>query len=120
MFTLYQTESDDGGRTWTAPHRLIDPQGGAPSHIIRHSFGVLIAGYSNRLIGKPGIRMMFSTDDGESWDTDHILFESDFGDDLGYPATVELSDGSLLTVFYAHTGEEGPAVIMQQRWAIDC
>jgi len=118
MFTLYQTESDDGGKTWSAPHRLIDPQGGAPSHIYLHSSGVLIAAYSNRLIGKPGIRMMFSTDGGEHWETDHILFESDYGDDLGYPSTVELSDGSLLTVFYAHTGEEGPAVIMQQRWEI--
>ena len=119
MFTLYQTESDDGGKTWTAPHRLIHPQGGAPSHIMMHSSGVLIAAYSNRLIGKPGIRVMFSTDGGENWDTDHILYESDFGGDLGYPATVELNDGSLLTVFYAHTGEEGPAVIWQQRWALD-
>ena len=119
MFTLYQSESDDGGKTWSAPHRLIHPQGGAPSHIYMHSSGVLIAAYSNRLIGKPGIRLMFSTDGGENWDTDHILFESDFGDDLGYPATVELSDGSLLTVFYAHTGEEGPAVIWQQKWELE-
>lgn len=119
MFTLYQTESDDGGRTWTHPHRLIHPLGGAPSHIYLHSSGVLIAAYGNRLLGKPGIRLMFSTDGGESWDTDHILVENDFGDDLGYPATVELSDGSLLTVFYAHTGEEEPAVILQQKWKLD-
>ena len=119
MFTLYQTESDDGGRTWTDPHPLLHPHGGAPSHIIRHSSGALIAAYSNRLLGKPGIRVMFSADGGESWDTDHILFESDFGEDLGYPATVELTDGSLLTVFYAHTGEEEPAVILQQKWKLN-
>ncbi len=118
MFTLYQSESDDGGRTWSTPHRLIHPQGGSPSHLYRHSSGTLIAAYGNRLIDKPGIRLMFSTDSGESWDTDHILFESDFGDDLGYPATVELADGSLLTVFYAHTGAEGPAVIWQQKWRL--
>ena len=119
MFTLYQSESDDGGKTWSKPHRLIHPQGGAPSHMMMNSSGVLSASYSNRLIGKPGIRLMFSTDGGESWDTDHILFESDYGDDLGYPATVELADGSLLTVFYAHTGEEGPAVIWQQKWKLE-
>ena len=119
QFSTYQSESDDGGKTWSTPHRLIHPQGGAPSHIMMHSSGVLIAAYSNRLIGKPGIRLMFSTDGGESWDTDHILFESDYGDDLGYPATVELADGSLLTVFYAHTVEEGPAVIWQQKWKLD-
>lgn len=119
MFTVYQTESDDGGRTWTAPHRLLHPWGGSPSHIYRHSSGTLIAAYSNRLLGKPGIRFMVSADGGESWDTDHILFESDFGDDLGYPATVELGDGSLLTVFYAHTAADGPAVIWQQRWRLE-
>ena len=61
----------------------------------------------------------FSLDDGKTWETDHILCENDYGEDLGYPATVELSDGSLLTVFYAHTGDESPAVIWQQKWALD-
>ncbi len=119
QFSTYQSISDDGGKTWTAPRRLLGPKGGAPSHICMHSSGVLIAAYSNRFIDKPGIRLMFSTNGGETWETDHILFESDFGADLGYPATVELADGSLLTVFYAHTGEEGPAVIWQQKWKLE-
>ena len=44
--------------------------------------------------------------------------------DLGYPTTVELDDGSLLTVFYAHIDDgkqyddvcDGSAVVWQQRW----
>jgi len=32
---------------------------------------------------------------------------------------VELSDGSLLTVFYAHPAADQPAVIMQQKWRIE-
>ena len=36
----------------------------------------------------------------------------------GLSATVELKDGSLLTVFYALEKEGEPAVIMQQRWKL--
>jgi hypothetical protein len=32
---------------------------------------------------------------------------------------VELSDGSLLTVFYAIEEEGGPCVIMQTRWTFE-
>ena len=60
---------------------------------------------------------MFSADNGATWETPNdFLYESNLGPDLGYPATVELSDGSLLTVFYAGTEPGGPVVIKQQKW----
>ena len=120
MLTLYQTKSFDRGRSWTKPKMIIGENDGAPSHIIRHSSGVLVCTYGRRT--RPfGIRVMFSNDNGESWDNGHILYENKYTADLGYPSTIELSDGSLLTVFYAHEGEreETPAVIMQQKWRIE-
>ena len=66
-----------------------------------------------------GIQVMFSQDEGKTWSTDHMLCEDEVSPDLGYPATVELSDGSLLTVFYAHPAADQPAVIMQQKWRIE-
>ena len=39
--------------------------------------------------------------------------------DIGYPSTVELEDGSLLTMFYAHKSESEPAIIMQQKWGFE-
>ena len=144
-FTTYQCESDDGGRSFTKPHRLLPIKGGAPSHLYMHSSGMLIATYSYRM--PPfGIRAMFSRDGGESWESGVELFVNgmstdkegapiildpqtkvDFDPknitadyDLGYPATVELKDGSLLTVFYAHEKggdrEASPAVIRQIVW----
>jgi hypothetical protein len=66
---------------------------------------------------------MFSSDNGNSWETGHYLYSEGLGIDLGYPSTVELSDGSLLTVFYACTkktdGMDAPTVIMQQRWRFE-
>ena len=119
IFTTYQSISEDGGRTWSKPEQLLENNGGAPSHIIRHSAtGLLIAVYGRRQ--KPfGIKAMFSADEGKTWSTDHDLYVDEVSSDLGYPATVELSDGSLLTIFYAHPAEGQPAVIMQQKWRIE-
>ncbi len=115
LFTTYQSESHDGGLTFTTPRRLLGLKGGAPAHLLLHSSGTLISAYGYR--EKPfGIRLMFSEDGGASWQTDVPLYEQDISADLGYPATVECRDGTLLTVFYAHASEDSPAVIWQQRW----
>ncbi len=115
-FTLYQSVSCDGGFTWTEPERLLPEKGGAPSHILKHSSGVLIATYGYR--EKPyGIKAMFSYDNGKTWDTDYRIYSNDISDDLGYPATVELKDGSLLTVFYANHTDNSHAVILKQKWS---
>ena len=66
-----------------------------------------------------GIRAMFSTDNGKTWDVDHEIYKTEVSADLGYPSTVELKDGSLLTVFYACPEQNGPAVIMQQKWTFE-
>ncbi len=115
-FSTYQATSNDGGVTWSAPKPLLGPHGGAASHIMRHSSGVLVASYSYR--EKPyGIKIMLSSDNGESWDVEHRLYTGEASADLGYPSTVELADGSLLTVFYART-EPRVAVILKQRWKL--
>ena len=126
-FTTYQSESYDGGKTWTKAYPLLPDRGGAPAHIMEHSSGVLISVYGYRTPPKGGIRVMFSTDGGKTWDVDHILYENELNPvDLGYPATVELDDVTLLTVFYAHEDDgksyndpgQGPTVIWQQKWRI--
>ena len=120
IFTLFQSQSHDWGKTWTAPKQILPDSGGAPAHLYRHSSGVLLYTYGHR--GTPfrvppfGIKVMFSRDNGKTWDTDHRIYTAEASLDLGYPSTVELSDGSLLTVFYGIPVSGAPAVIMQQRW----
>lgn len=119
--TIYQSTSTDGGKSWTVPVPLLGDGyvDGCPAHIIRHSSGVLISAYSYR---KPpfGIKAMISTDGGESWDTsDHRIYTNTVSPDLGYPSTVEMPDGTMLTVFYARPSESSPCVIMQQRWVLE-
>ena len=123
VFTLYQSKSTDGGKTWSKPRQILTREGGAPSHLLKHSSGLLICTYGFR--GEPmrtppfGIRVMFSRDNGETWSESESIYENDFSLDLGYPSTVELADGSLLTVYYAHLEPDAPAVILQQKWRIE-
>lgn len=116
-FTVFQSVSDDGGKTWTEPVMLLDKTGGAPPHLIQLSSGLLVSTYGRRK--QPyGIMAMISTDGGESWKKDIRLYENTASDDIGYPSTVELDDGTLLTVFYA-TDEDGkPCDIRQLKWKI--
>ncbi|MBR5528181.1 MAG: exo-alpha-sialidase [Clostridia bacterium] len=115
-FTLFQSESHDGGKTWTAPHRLLPNGSGAPSHIMRHSSGILIATYGYRTPPYE-IRAMISKDDGKTWETDLTVCSDLSTHDIGYPSTVELSDGSLITVFYKASKDRSD--IAQQKWNSD-
>jgi hypothetical protein len=96
-FSLVQTESDDGGRTW-APARPLGFHG-SPPHLLLHSSGAIVGVYGYRL--EPfGQRAMISRDGGRTWVHDVILRDDGPDADLGYPSSVELEDGSILTVCY--------------------
>lgn len=117
VFTIYQSESYDNASTFTKPHPILPSTGGAPPHLIRHSSGILISVYGYRNVPY-GIRVMFSYDCGVTWDTDYILNDDAPNADLGYPATAELTDGSLLTVYYQYPKNKNHAVIMQNIWRL--
>ena len=115
-FTVYQSVSDDLGYTFTAPVPLLADKGGSPPHLLLHSSGVLVSVYGYR--EKPyGIRAMFSRDGGETWDTDNVLLSEEPSADLGYPASVELLYGRILTVFYTRERAGGDSVIRQVVWS---
>lgn len=117
LFTIYQSVSMDGGKTWSEPEMLLDLTEGAPPHIIMLKSGVLVCTYGRRIMPY-GIRGMVSFDNGETWERDFLLYENTASDDIGYPSTIELEDGTLLTVFYATDGETLPCQILQQKWRI--
>ncbi len=118
IFTLYQSESEDGGNTFTKPHRIIGERSGAPAHLLLHSSGVLLSVYGHR--ENPfGIRVIASRDYGKSWSAECVLFAQGINADIGYPCSVERTDGSILTVFYTHDTENSPAVIKQLIWRLE-
>ena len=125
LFTMYESFSSDGGKTWTVPAPLTlteesaketSPENlGAPPHLFRHSSGALILSCATR-IQPIGIQMLISRDEGKSWDAFVLTEDVPNTADIGYPATTELPDGSLYTVWYQHPALDAPAVIYGAHW----
>ncbi len=113
VFTVFQSVSTDGGKTFSKPVQLLGDLGGSPAHLMLHSSGVLVSTYGYRE-APYGQRVMFSKDEGETWDTDYVIDALGQSGDLGYPATVELKDGSLLTCYYEN--KDGESKIMMNNW----
>ena len=110
-----QTESSDGGKTWSIPHGI--GVWGLPSHLLALRDGRLLMTYGHR---RPpfGNQARISSDEGGTWGEAMILSGDGIGGDLGYPSTVELKDGSLLTVWYETMKAPVRAVLRQAHWTL--
>ena len=110
-----QTESSDGGKTWSVPH----PIGvwGLPSHLLRLRDGRLLMSYGYRR--KPfGNQARISTDHGKTWGEPVTISGDGANGDLGYPSTVELQDGTLLTAWYEQMSSRPRAVLRLAKWSL--
>ena len=111
-----QTESKDGGKTWSEPRSI--GVWGLPSHLLRLRDGRLLMTYGHRR--KPyGNQARMSSDNGHTWSEPMILSGDGIGGDLGYPSTVELGDGTLLSVWYETLKEPKLAVLRQATWRME-
>ncbi len=106
--------STDNGRSWKQEQQLTGPLE-HPAHLIELSDGRVLLTYGNRSLanwkskwsnGSPGkaefpkgIGVRISADSGRTWSEPERI--ASFDGDGGYPSTVELPDGRLLTGFYA-------------------
>ncbi len=111
-----QTHSDDGGQTWTEPYAIGG--WGLPSHLLRLRDGRLLMTYGHRR-APLGNQARVSDDGGRSWSEPIVLSGDGASGDLGYPSTVELGSGDLLTVWYENMSASPRAVLRQARWQLE-
>lgn len=110
-----QTESSDGGKTWTEPHGI--GVWGLPSHLLRLRDGRLVMSYGYRR-APFGNQARVSKDDGRTWGEPITISADGIRGDLGYPSTVELNDGGLLTVWYEQMAASPMSVLRMARWSL--
>jgi len=96
--------SRDAGRTWSAP-AAVTRIAEHPADLCRlRGSGRILLTFGRRR--RPlGLGALTSSDGGTTWDTDHeVLLAGDgIGHDVGYPSTVQLDDGALVTAaYFAH------------------
>lgn len=110
-----QTESTDGGKTWSVPHAIN--VWGLPSHLLRLKDGRLLMSYGHRR--KPfGNQARISSDHGKTWSEPLTISADGHTGDLGYPSTVECQDGSFVTVWYELLKDSPNAQLRQARWKL--
>ena len=115
-FTIATTASSDGGKTWS--ELSCTDVSGSPPHLMLHSSGALICSFGRRE-APMGERAMVSYDLGKTWDSLYVLNECvTKGEDLGYPSTVELDDGCLMTVYYQRYGEDTTSSVLYTKWRL--
>ena len=114
-FRTMVTRSNDGGRTWSEMEEIGAK--GAPPHLLRHSSGAIVCvfGYRRRPFGQ---HCMISYDNGKTWSEEYVLRDDSATRDLGYPASVELKDGSIFTIYYQHEGTSVRSSILWTRWKL--
>ncbi|MHB1295188.1 MAG: sialidase family protein [Anaerolineae bacterium] len=108
--------SADLGRTWSAPEQ-ITRDGEHPADLTLLAGGRVMLSFGRRI--RPlGCGALFSEDGGRTWDTDHeVLLAGDGagdardGRDVGYPSSVQLADGQIVTLMYFASGSE-----MSEHW----
>lgn len=110
-----QSESTDGGRTWSVPHSI--GVWGLPSHLLRLRDGRLLMSYGHRR--KPlGNLARVSDDNGRTWSEPLTISDDAKSGDMGYPSTVECDDGTLVTVWYELLADSPNAQLRQARWRL--
>ena len=107
----YSVWSSDGGRTWSEPLQTpIRAKHPRPT-VLRD--GTIVCSYQRRFAQPYGVRASFTSDRGRTW-TDEVVIRDciPISDGLAEANTVELSDGTLFTVFqakkYDDEGREWP------------
>lgn len=139
---MMESWSSDYGRTWSYP--LYTDIVGGPPHLLNVNDKLLCTyGYrQNKKIGSTlatmipdfslsmGIRARVS-EDGRNWGKE-IILRDDGGtpsrlhkkrqrsgaSDVGYPVSVQLSDGSIFTVYYITLANDGVTHIAATKWRI--
>lgn len=102
---IYISHSDNNGKTWVPPFKT--EMIGHPVDMIQLKDGRIMASYGvregvGRHLEPGGIRACFSYDNGKTWDVkNEVILRNDFINwDEGYPESLELADGRILTVYY--------------------
>ena len=111
-FSIYFVSSGDGGKTWSRAWEF--GRIGSPPHLLLRKDGSVVVTYGRRR-APFGNRASISYDGCRTFGEEYILSETHCGD-LGYPATTELADGSLVTVYYQPFENDNRTSIFFTKW----
>ncbi|MEQ1825902.1 MAG: sialidase family protein [Pirellula sp.] len=110
--------SRDLGKNWSLDSTPVGDLGeGNPPSMVRLRDGRICITYGYRATPF-GIRAVVSSDDGKTWGPEIHLRDDGGGRDVGYPRTVQRSDGKLVTIYYYHDQPFSDRYIAATIWSV--
>jgi hypothetical protein len=100
--------SEDDAKTWTMLGERVTDNLQHPGHLMRLKDRSIMLSYGNRVRPHPGVEVKFSKDEGRTWSAPYRIADVN-SPDSGYPSSVQLSDGRILTACYSRgiAGHDG-------------
>jgi hypothetical protein len=92
--------SNNEGRSWKNAGPLTLPSH-HPAHLLRLRDGRILLTYGLRERGHQGVGMRVTEDEGKTWKAPTRIVNLEGSTDSGYPSSVQLPDGSLVTAYYS-------------------
>lgn len=92
--------SEDNGMSWSETPTRVTERNEINGHLMRLADGRLLLSYGVRIAGRFGVCGKLSEDDGSTWGDPLRLAVADHRD-CGYPSSVQLADGTIVTAWYA-------------------
>ena len=93
--------SEDEGKTWALSGPVSLPRQ-HPGHLLELSDGRVLLTYGIRERHHYGVGYRVSEDRGRTWNAPEHLAHLEETKDGGYPATLQLDDGTLVTAYYSN------------------
>ena len=88
----------DGGKTWKPEGQIMGHEM-VPPHLTMLADGQTLLGVGFRFANRGGIMVSLSPDKGKSWGDPNILVDYPCVDG-GYPSSVQMPDGTIVTAYY--------------------
>jgi hypothetical protein len=105
---VWLSESADHGSTWS-PTKQLTPVNVHPADICVLPDGRVLMTVGNR-VGPTGVLSMVGDTHGQfDWEKRFALVNDALGRDCGYPSSIALKDGRVLTLYYATRVKNEPA-----------
>jgi BNR repeat protein len=104
------------GSSWAHDQMPVEDLGeGNPPSLIRLKDGRICLTYGYR--AEPyEMRTRLSSDGGRTWDPERTIRGNGGGRDIGYPRSVQRSDGKVVTVYYFHDEPLGDRYVAATIW----
>jgi hypothetical protein len=92
--------SEDEGQSWNCKGALSSPLQ-IPGHLSLLADGRVLLVHGLRNLGLFGVAARFSEDEGETWLPPFVIVNLDNPAECGYPSSVQMEDGTIVTAYYA-------------------